>query len=203
MGEDRSGFCPLLFLFARKGFCSIMHKEGFFEVFKPAKVNYDKVVTQSPPVFYPQEKDWTCFLGCIRTILTGITEDIPSEEEFVEKYQLEKKPYFSEDIKNSEMLKDYSVMYGCDDPLVSFDDILLHCREGYYVMLETMYNFSHWFVLLGYYPSHNDVEISRILVYDPYYDEVRLLNLDEFLGMWIDGDFPHTKVEKDYIAIKK
>ena len=59
-------------------------------------------------------------------------------------------------------------------------------EDGYYVMVESMYNYAHWMVLLGYYPLEQaNVEKSRLLVYDPWFDQVRLLIADEFLPMWV------------------
>lgn len=87
---------------------------------------------------------------------------------------------------------------------VSFDMVLDLMKQGYYIMLECMYNYAHWLVLLGYYPLDNStLEKSSLLVYDPYYNNVRLLNADEFIAMWIDGNYGNTMVEKDFIAIRK
>ena len=59
-------------------------------------------------------------------------------------------------------------------------------------------------VLLGYYvvKDTKNLEEHKILFYDPYYD-LKLLNADEFIGMWIDGNYENTKVKNDFIALKK
>ena len=102
------------------------------------------------------------------------------------------------------VLEQYDVKYGSDKTDTTFDDILELMEQGYYIMLESMVNYAHWMVILGYFNSadSNDIEKSKILFFDPYYNEVRLINTDEFLGMWIDGDYNTTKVKNDYIAIR-
>ena len=32
--------------------------------------------------------------------------------------------------------------------------------------------------------------------------EIKLINTDEFISMWIDGDFKNSKVKNDFIAVK-
>ena len=83
------------------------------------------------------------------------------------------------------------------------DEILNLLENGYYIMLESMVNYSHWMVLLGYYvvKDTKNLEEHKILFYDPYYDDLKLLNADEFIGMWIDGNYENTKVKNDFIVI--
>lgn len=174
-----------------------------FEFYEPIKLLHDKVVANAPKRLYPQETDWTCSLACIRTMLSGFIENVPDEDFYVEKYKMEPGPYYSKDIKKIGILDEYDVVYGCDEKDKTFDKVLDYVEDGYFVMLESMYNYMHWYVLLGYYPLKNgDIEESRMLVYDPYYDKIKLLNVDEFIAMWIDGDFEHTKVKEDFIAVK-
>lgn len=180
-----------------------MRTEKFFELFEPAPVKQDQAVVMTPPKFFPQERDWTCSVACIRTILSGIEDEVPTEDFFVGNYALSPGPYYSREIKSRKLLEPYDVVYGCDNEKVTLDDVLNLCRDGYYVMLESMYNYSHWFVFLGFYPSADcDVEKSKLLVFDPYYNEVRLLNADEFQSMWRDGNYEKSKVDRDFIAIR-
>lgn len=76
--------------------------------------------------------------------------------------------------------------------------------DGYDVMMETMLNYAHWVVVIGYFIIEEPVDLGKhtVLVYEPYYDKVRLLIADEFLAMWIDGDHKDTSVVKDFIAFK-
>lgn len=72
--------------------------------------------------------------------------------------------------------------------------------EKYYIMAECMCNYAHWVVVLGYFAVRDpeDTEEHRILLYDPYYDQVRLVIADEFLTMWCDPD-GHVK---EFVAIR-
>ena len=178
-----------------------MNRKLFFS--EERVLNHDNICAKVPAKMYPQETDWTCSIACIRTMLSGILNEVPSEEEFITQYNLKPGPHYSKDIKQLGILQAYDVLYGCDNHDVSFDDILDYVESGYSVMLECMYNYAHWFVLLGYYPIVGEnIEKSKILVYDPYYNEVRLLNADEFITMWIDGNYEHSRIEKDFIAFK-
>jgi hypothetical protein len=170
-------------------------------LFKTPSLKCNHVVSSSLKQLYPQETDWTCSIACIRTILSANDVKI-SENEYIQTYRMSPQPYYSKDIKNLHILDEYKTVYGCDNPCIPFDDILNYMQNGYCVMVECLYNYAHWLVLLGYYPcSNGNIEQGRLLAYDPYYNEVRLLNVDEFLAMWIDGDYEHTRVKQDFIAI--
>lgn len=174
-----------------------------YEYFNKLNLSHQDVISKTPKRLYPQERDWTCSIACIRTILSGIDPSIPSEDSFVELYDLKPGPLFSKDIKNLNLLENYDVIYGCDLINPSFDQLLSYINDNYFVMIESMLNFSHWFVLLGYFPSiDSDIEHGKVLVYDPYYNETRLLILDEFIQMWLDGNHNINSIEKDFIAIK-
>lgn len=171
-------------------------------MFTPAVLCHDKAVSNCPKVLFPQERDWTCSLACVRTLLSGIVDSVPAEVDYIDRYNLQAGPHYSRDMKRLGMLDGYDAVYGCDEQERTFDRVLDYMSDGYFIMLESMYNYAHWFVLLGYYPTGGDLERSRLLVYDPYYDETRLLCVDEFLGMWIDGNFAQTGVEKDFVAVR-
>lgn len=175
-----------------------------FEYFEQHELEHKTVESRTPKRLFPQERDWTCAVACIRTMLSGLQKQVPPEQEIVEKYHLIPGPYYSGDIKDLGLLMDYDVIYGCDTQSISFDHILDYMGNGYYIMVESMYNYSHWFVLLGYFPLNDGkLEHSRLLVFDPYYNEVRLLNVDEFISMWIDGNYEQSKVIQDFIAVRK
>ncbi len=161
-------------------------------------------INNTPPKFYRQERDWTCSIACLRTLLSGIQDKVESENEFIIKYKFEIEPHYSKDIKYRNIFTDdLKVIYGCDHKNTSIKQLFSYMEDGYYIMVESMYNYAHWFVLLGYYAIGDDPEKHKISIYDPYYDEVRFLNADEFSGMWLDGDHEKTKVYKDFIAIRK
>lgn len=173
------------------------------QLFKRTTLLHNGVVSNAPKKLFPQETDWTCSIACIRTILSGIIENVPSEEYYVNTYKMIPGPHYSGNIKELGILDEYDVIYGCDETEKTFDKVLDYLENGYFIMLESMYNYSHWLVLLGYYPlGDDDLEKSRLLMYDPYYDETRLFSVDEFISMWIDGNYAQTKVERDFIALR-
>lgn len=178
--------------------------ERKFELFKKNSLAHKNIVMMAPDSMYPQERDWTCAFACIRTMLSGVTEAVPAEDTLVKDFSLEPHPYYSKDIKELHILDEYEALYGCDNPEITFDDILDFGQKGYHVMLECMINYAHWMVLLGYFPlSGNDIEKSYLLFYDPYYNELKKINADEFISMWIDGNYENTKVVRDFIAVKR
>lgn len=173
------------------------------EYFQPVILSHKSITANPPKVKYPQERDWSCSLACIRTMMSGFLEEVPTEDDLINTYKLQMGPHYSKDIKSYHMLDEYEVIYGCDTENHDLDTILDYVENGYYVMLESMVNYAHWMVLLGYYPmSTNSFEDSKLLMYDPYYDEVRLLRADEFISMWRDGNYENTRIDRDYIAIK-
>ena len=175
-----------------------------FEHFTKTEIETNQCVALSPLKLYKQERDWTCSIACIRTLLSNIVETSPSEDWFIKQYKMSHGPYYSHDIKELGMLSQYDVKFGCDERL-DLDGILQLIQNGYYVMLESMINYAHWMVLLGFYPlaDNKDLETSTLLFYDPYYNKIRLVNADEFLGMWLDGDHWTNNITNDYIAIKR
>jgi len=179
-----------------------MTRKHFFP--KQPELAHQTVIANPPKTLYPQGTDWTCSIACIRTMLSGIMDTVPCEEEIIEKYALKPGPHYSGDIKRLGILEGYDAVYGCDHNGVDFDSILSYMKNGYYIMLESMYNYAHWYVLLGYYPlSEGNIETGSLLIYDPYYHNTRLLNTDEFICMWIDGNYAKSGIERDFIALKK
>ena len=176
-------------------------KQEYFEV---EVLRHQTNVANVPRNLYPQERDWTCAFACIRTMLSGISKDVPTEDELIATYQLKPGPHYSKEIKGYHMLDAYDTVYGCDREGKTLDMILDYMEQGYFVMLESMINYAHWMVLLGYYPlCGENIEQAKLLMYDPYYDEVRLVNADEFIGMWRDGNYETTRIDRDFIAVKQ
>lgn len=179
-----------------------MSRKHFFP--KQPELRHQTVISNPPRQLFHQQTDWTCSIACIRSLLSGVSEQVPGEQELIERFGLKPGPHYSKDIKRIGILDGYNAVYGCDQTDADFDTILDYLENGYYVMVESMYNYAHWYVLLGYYPiAGADIEKSTLLIYDPYYHNTRLLNTDEFICMWIDGNFAASGVEKDFIAIQK
>lgn len=168
------------------------------ELFVKRELLIKNSISQTPPKLYPQERDWTCCIACIRTLLSAGKAPILSEDDIVKKYKISPGPLYSKDIKKLNLLYKYDVKYGCDND-ITFDEIIKLMQENYFIMLESMVNYSHWMVLLGYYTNTDDIENYKLLFFDPYYNEVRLIRTDEFINMWSDGD---SDIERDYLAIK-
>lgn len=170
-------------------------------LFGPADVKCREALYGNARRLYPQEKDWTCSLACIRTLLSGFVPHVDGESFFLELYGMKPGPWFSKDLKKLGILAWYDTVYGCDRKKTELDDVLIIMKQGYGVMLESLYNYSHWMVLLGFFPAE-DFERAKLLMYDPYYDGVRLFNADEFLGMWMDGEHAKNGVMRDFIAVR-
>lgn len=181
---------------------SLKRKGEVFLQYREDMKNLDSV-SLTPPRLYPQERDWTCAIACIRSIFSALGNDL-SEDEIIEEYSMIPGPHYSKDIKKLNILERYDVIYGCDLKDAKLDTLIDYMNDGYYIMVESMINYAHWHVLLGYYTisDFTDVEKFKFLMYDPYYNELKLVNVDEFDGMWIDGNYANTGVEKDFIAIK-
>lgn len=180
-----------------------MENKRKWELFTETKLKEQSTVVAAPAKLFPQERDWTCAFACLRTLMSGFERDLISEDQIVTDYKPIPGPHYSRDIKKLGILDKYDVVYGCDQNQIDFDYVLDLCRDGYYLMLESMINYAHWMVFLGYYPFVSEnLEESQILLYDPYYNKVRLNSTDEFINMWLDGNYENTKIERDFIAVR-
>ncbi len=178
-----------------------MRKSQYYE---KATTNKHNSVGNIPPKLLPQETDWTCAVACVRTMMSAFEPDLKSEEYYVKTHNLEMGPHYSEQIKGYKILDKYNAVYGCDNKNITFDDIVEMMENGYYIMLESMINYSHWVVMLAYLavPTEHGIEKYEMMYYEPYYNVVKSISVDEFLGMWRDGPYETTKVERDFVAVK-
>ena len=182
-----------------------MRESRKFELFQKNKIYIDSSVSHCPPILFRQERDWTCAFACLRTIMSGFDDNWLSEREIIKKYSLTPKPYFSADIKNLRIIDHMNVIYGCDASAVSFNDIVTLMKSGYYVMLESLTNYSHWMVLIGCYVlgDGSDAEEIKLSFFDPYYNDIKNMLLDEFINIWIDAENEINGIERDFLAINK
>jgi hypothetical protein len=161
-------------------------------------------VARVPSSLFRQERDWTCSVACVRTLLSGVGERVPSENAFIKKYHLVAGDHFVEEIIEKQMFPQYlKIKTYADFPQEELNLELL-CKllnENYFIMAETIINGDHWVVVLGYYAVRDkkNPEEHQILIYDPYYDAVRLVIADEFETMWCS---PKGK-SREFIAISK
>ena len=156
-------------------------------------------------MLFPQERDWTCSIACLRSILSGFYEDIPTEQYILNSLQLTPGPYFSKDIKKQQIIQKITalcgpkkeqspilIQYGCDNPIRNisdedaFEQIAIWLKKEHAIILESAYNEMHWMVLLGYVPKKQNGTIADCdyILYDPYQNTTRILNAEEFITMW-------------------
>ncbi|MCM1218455.1 MAG: hypothetical protein NC548_28540 [Lachnospiraceae bacterium] len=152
---------------------------------------------------FPQERDWTCALACFRTLLKSVGITI-NEENLIEVCDIQIGPKNSSDVKRwAGVLKlDKQIRYGCDHRYINKKSAnLLHeLLRSHNVMLEVMLNYAHWIVVLAYYKM-GELRDDTMVIYDPYYDKIRLFPAEEILSMWYAaGD--NTK-DRDFVAILK
>lgn len=155
-------------------------------------------------VKYPQERDWTCGLACLRTMLFNKGIVTPSEEEYIENYDLKPGPIYVKDFLEKNIIPNDIefwtthgyLTYGKEPNLYTINFLL---QLGMYVMVESCINYAHWIVIFGYCTNgHPDKTFYHtLLIYDPFYDEFRVLHADEFESMWLD----FTGRKKEFIAL--
>lgn len=178
----------------------------YFSKLSDNKIKYN--ILHAPRKVFCQERDWTCSIACIRSLLSGVLslEEVPDEGSVITRYKLQPGPYYSKDIKEWGIFDDLAiskVIYGCDFAFnnTSQEDILRLLNRDFYIMVESMINYSHWLVLLGF-TCADDREHCQVLSYDPYYNKMRVDIADEFFSMWHDGDHEKTGIHHDFIAIR-
>lgn len=152
---------------------------------------------------HKQERDWTCGIASLVTLLSGKTAVDYTEERILHNCDIRMGPLCSriliEILQKMEIPVEYryGAEHSVDDKPISF---IVKLMKDYDIALETCLNGGHWIVLLSYTAlGHPEKDI--ITFYDPYYDTVRTMSAEEIISMWIptmDGLLCH-----DYIAIRK
>lgn len=166
--------------------------------------NIAGIITENHSLtLHKQHRDWTCSVACLRTILCTTLD----ENWFIDKFNMKPGPYYSKDLKViADTFNRFKFTFGCDDDckdaFSKFTKLLLMLESGWSVMIETMYNYGHWLVVLGYFPHGDQFSDCDILLWDPYLNKVRLENVEEVISMWIDGDHKSSGIVNDYIAVK-
>lgn len=174
----------------------------YFEDYK-FKNELKENIWNVPEHLYGQERDWTCSIAVLKTILSSIY-DLGTESEIIDKFKFEQGPHYSQDIQNKSIIdnKKVEIQFGCNDKYKKdISEILLLMKNGYYIAMETMINFDHWVVLLGY--THlGDFDEDLITYFCPYFSEIRTVHFSEFVEMWKSGNYTENGVIQDYIAVK-
>lgn len=155
-----------------------------------------------PKHFYRQQRDWTCSIAMLRTITSSIV-DLESEDEIVRKHELVPGPHYSQEIKEKGILenRNLEVYYGCDHIDFDMSDIIELLKQGFYVGINSMINYDHWVVILGY-SKLGDYDDDMISYFCPYFSEVRMAHFSEFVEMWMSGNYAENKIVHDFIAVK-
>lgn len=149
---------------------------------------------------YKQDRDWTCSIACLRTIASH-TAYLPEEYDILQRYKINKGPQSSHSIRDW-MKDDERFRYGCVDTIPEDYKLtyLTDLMKTHNVMIECMLNYEHWVVILGYVYLGSD-ELAQFIVYDPYYNNVRVIIAEELVSMWYGvEDYP---IHRDYVACRK
>ncbi len=170
------------------------------ELFPPDDYGELTNVACVPPVLYGQDLDWTCALACLRSICSGILE-FPSDADVVRRFGLRPGPIYSGWVKSSGILSVTGVeaAYGCDFPDAGIPDLWRYLRDGWRVMVNWMYSFDHWTVLMAYMALGDDPDYHDMLHWDPYCGEQLHVKEGHFSVMWKSGGTPN---EHDFVAVR-
>lgn len=167
-------------------------------------ISKKETAIMTPKILYRQERDWTCSIACLRSITSSI-RDVGSEESIIMTHSLIPGPKYSRDLKAMHILDEFDVIYGCDITEKKYAYELLYdlLKQDYFVMVESMINYDHWLVLCAYFINGEDTpDKQTILLYDPYYNEMKLYRAEEFGAMWISGNHGSNGVMLDFVAVK-
>ena len=78
-------------------------KKRVSEYFKVEKKEKYKSYSNMPCLLIKQERDWTCSVAAVRTILSAFMAKPLSETFFIEHYNLIPGPHYTEEILNKKM----------------------------------------------------------------------------------------------------
>ncbi len=181
----------------------VKKKLEMFEAYSDLEHKYS--VSHIPKIMCEQERDWSCSVAGLRTIVSAIVPNLPSEEYIIKKSKIKPGLKYSGEIREWKIWDELDVQkkFGCENVTITFDGLLSLLEDDWYIMVQTMVNYSHWMILCGYYcVEPDDFEKNSVLCYDSYYDTMRLFPADEFIEMWRDGAFVESHVERDFVAVK-
>lgn len=159
--------------------------------------------SSTPPVLYPQERDWTCSVACIRSILSAFDKKVPSEDELIKRFDLKKGPHYTDEICQKRMFGNNRKIFSsldCEAEDINLKLLNNLLKKKYFVMTECLYNYAHWVVVVGYFAvkGARNREEHTIAFFEPYYNEIRLVRADEFETMWCDAE-GHFR---EFVAVK-
>lgn len=158
-------------------------------------------IVNTPVNFYRQERDWTCSIACVRTVISAFNNNI-SEEQIIKDNNLKMGGQHIEDMKKWSCFKDLKLESQETRPIKDIQGLYDLLLDNYIIICAHAYNLYHYIVCYGYLTTNErqNPENQCILFYDPYLDEHKLINADIFDTMWYDIG---TNKYRDYIAVKQ
>lgn len=150
---------------------------------------------------YSQERDWTCGIACLRTLLNAThRKSTPmSENEMVvreQEYNKTPGPRTAKDLKDlAEMFKLCKYILTKRD--FSIDDITLYFKD-YLIAVESKLHGGRWFVVTSIIVGSRT---DCIQLYDPYYDMMLSFSLNQFYALWEDDKL--LKGYREFIAVRR
>lgn len=126
-----------------------------FEYFKASELKKEYTTCGCfPKMLYKQQRDWTCSIAFIRTLISDLISDVADEDYFINQYKLKPSPYYTKDIREIGILEQYcnKIIYSADldQEEISLYSLQQLLRENYFIMAECLYNVAHWIVIMGY-----------------------------------------------------
>ena len=151
--------------------------------------------------YYPQERDWTCGLACLRTLLNATyRKKTPlSEEELVARDKERGAvpgPRTASDLKN--LLKAFQL----DEYLFTPEDFeikdIYDCFTAHLIAVESRLHGGHWLVIMSISKGKGS---DYIELYDPYYDKILSFTLSQFYALWMDDKLLSNS--REFIAVRR
>lgn len=154
--------------------------------------------------FFAQQRDWTCGLAALRTLLTKnkfsffrLSEEILVEH--AKQLGMKPGPRSAEDLKRIagtfyKREEDNPILTKCD-----FEDYdIVSLFKDYNLAIECSIMGGHWLVIMDIIT--ND-DTTKVRLYDSYYNSVIELDLKQFNEMWEDKILTNTY--REFIAIRR
>jgi hypothetical protein len=160
------------------------------------------------PVLFKQEKPWSDYMCCLRTLLRKAGCEVVSEDQMIYEASVPPAHLTSEIMKREDILRKYNtvnIKYGADDEDRKVMDRLKNVHNymtaGYGVMVRIDHGGGQWVILLGYYDLGPTARDKKVVFYNPYYNTIVTLDGEEFQACWF---MEQTEIKwcHDYVAIK-
>lgn len=160
------------------------------------------------PTLCRQEKDWSDYFCCLRTLLKGAGYDVASEDTMIYEACVPPAHLPSELMKREDILCKYGmadIKWGVDNKdkhvMSRLKDIINFMKSGYGLMVRLDMGGGQWTVVLGYYDLGITAQDKKFVIYNPYRNEIITMDGEEFQACWF---MEQTEIKwcHDYVAIK-